>query len=130
MKIHRSLVVLTFALLGCRSSDSSGRAPAPPNPGVELPGDPEVETRLETLSALTTESNGRTLLRMELRNKSGSPIAFDWAVEWFDRTGALIGGSAGVWKPMTLAAGATRSIEVPVPSSEANSWRLRAVRPG
>ena len=130
MKIHRSLAVLTLALLGCRSSTLSGRTPAPPDPGVELPGDPEVETHLETLSARTTESNGRTLLHMELRNKSGSQIAFAWAVEWFDRSGKLVGGAVRAWESMTLAAGATRSIEVPVPSPEASSWRLRAVRPG
>jgi hypothetical protein len=93
-------------------------------------GDPEVEGRLETLGARTTSEGARSVLRMELRNKSDSTLAFDWAVEWFDRSGSLLAGRSRVWRSMKLAAGAKRPIEVPVPSPDAISWRLRAIRPG
>ena len=130
MRFQLSIALLALAGLGCRSSSSHGRAPGVPDPTVELTGDPAVEDLLETVNARTAESNGRALLRMDLRNRSSAPLDFVWAVDWYDRSGGLVAAPARAWTSMQLPAGATRSIETPVPSPDATSWRLRAARSG
>jgi len=125
-----SLLVVALASWpsGCRGPDAGSRhAHASP---TGLRGDPAVESRLETLHARRLESARGAVLRLELRNKSTAPISFAWAVEWFDRSGRHVPGAAPVWAAMELAAGEARPIEVPVPSADATTWRLRAVRPG
>ena len=129
MKHFLTIALVALAALGCRSS-SSGRTPAAPDPAIELPGDPELEVLLEAVNARTTEADGRTLLRMDLRNRSTGALDFVWAVDWYDRSGELVASPARAWTSMKLPAGATRSIETPVPSPDATSWRLRAARPG
>ena len=130
MKFPLSIAFLALVALGCRSSSAHGRAPHVPDPTVELPGDPAVEDLLETVNARTDESKGGTLLRMDLRNRSSAPLTFVWAVDWYDRSGGLVAAPARAWTSMQLPAGATRSIETPVPSPDATSWRLRAARSG
>ena len=130
MRFLLSIALLALLALGCRSSSSHGRAPHVPDPTVELPGDPAIEDLLESVNAHTEESEGRKLLRMELRNRSSESLNFVWAVDWYDRSGGLVAAPARAWTSMQLPAGATRSIETPVPSPDATSWRLRAARSG
>lgn len=130
MKLPLTLVLLAIAMPGCRSAEGANRALSPSESSRELAGDAEVESRLETVGARTDEAGGRSILRMGLRNRSSSALDFSWAVEWFDRSGKLVAGSARSWTRAELAAGATLNVDVPVPSPDAITWRLRAVRPG
>jgi len=131
MKHHsRAAVTLLFALVACRSATKHDAAPEPPDPMLALPGDPDVENSLETLDVHSTGTADARTVEFALRNKSSSTVHFAWAIEWFDRSGARIAGSARVWTPATLDAGAVRTIQIPLPSPDAVSWRLRAVRPG
>jgi uncharacterized protein YcfL len=123
-------VLLLAALVACRSATKHDAVPEPPDPMLALPGDPDVESSLEALEVRSTGTAEARTLEFALRNKSSSTVHFAWAVEWFDRAGARIAGSARVWTPATLDAGATRTIQIPLPSPDAVSWRLRAVRPG
>jgi uncharacterized protein YcfL len=123
-------VLLLAALVACRSATKHDAVPEPPDPMLALPGDPDVESSLEALEVRSTGTADARTLEFTLRNKSSSTVRFAWAVEWFDRAGARIAGSARVWTPATLDAGATRTIQIPLPSPDAVSWRLRAVRPG
>jgi uncharacterized protein YcfL len=95
-----------------------------------LAGDPGVETELETVDVRMSDSGEGRVLDFGLRNKSKSKLSFAWTLEWYDSAGVRIAGSARAWTSMTLDAGATRPIQVPVPTPNATSWRLRAVRPG
>ena len=120
------LLLLVLLAAACRSEPKDKKLPPPPDPMVALPGDAEVEAALETLDVETRESE----LRFGLRNKSQAPLEFCWSVEWYDRTGARVAGSAQAWQAAKLAAGAVADCRVPMPTPDASSWRLRAVRPG
>jgi hypothetical protein len=130
MKITLPALVLALALAGCRSGHSSGRLPPPPDPMQELRGDPSVEGDLEMLHTRPSDSSRGRVLRFDLRNKSSSALRFAWSVEWHDRAGKLLPGSARAWTLTTLEAGATSAIEIPMPFPDVTRWRLRAVRPG
>ena len=129
MKSSTFSIPLALAIFACRAPDF-GRGPASPALLEELRGDPGVEARLETRNARTAETARGAILRLDLHNKSEDTVDFVWAVEWFDRSGRRVARPASAWTTMRLAAGETREIEVPVPSPDATSWRLRAVRPG
>jgi len=130
MKKLAATLLLPLPLQACRSADAANNAPRDPDPMIELQGDPDLEDDLETLDVRTSGSAGSGLLEFGLRNKSSSTVRFSYAVEWYDRAGVRIPGSARSWTPMTLEAGATRPVQIPMPSLEAISWRLRAVRTG
>jgi hypothetical protein len=127
MKVASGLLVLLAS--GCRTGRPVVGAAGPLGPAVELRGDPDVEARLESSGAITSRAGEGTVLRMTIANKSHSTLAFAWSVEWFDRSGKLVAVPAQPWTPMVLAPGASRPIEIPVPTPDATWWRLRAVRP-
>jgi hypothetical protein len=130
MKPHIAALFLGVSLPACRSTDAQQKPAGVPAPMLELPGDAGVERDLETLDARMSGSGGARILEFGLRNKSSAKLPFAWTLEWYDPAGARIAGSARPWMSMTLDAGVTRAIQVPVPSPDASSWRLRAVRPG
>jgi uncharacterized protein YcfL len=130
MKIHHAALVLGLGLPACRSGGAAQSSSAAPDPMVALSGDPAVEGDLETLDVRISGSGDGRVLDFGLRNKSSTKLSFAWTLEWYDPAGARIAGSARAWTSMTLDAGATRAIQVPVPTPNATSWRLRAVRPG
>jgi hypothetical protein len=96
---------------------------------VALPGDAAIEAALETLDVRTSDAIGRPELEFALRNKTDSALEFCWSVEWYDRAGARVAGSATAWHRSKLDAGAVLPCRVPMPTPDAGSWRLRAVRP-
>jgi uncharacterized protein YcfL len=128
--LPRTAALLLLALVACRSATKHDAGPEPPAPMLALPGDPDGARSLEALDVHSTGTAEAGTLEFALRNKSSSTVHFAWAIEWFDRSGTRIAGSARVWTPATLDAGATRTIQIPLPSPDAVSWRLRAVRPG
>lgn len=117
-----------FLLLAtaCRTESEARPLPPPPDPMVALPGDAEVEAALETLDVRTLES----VLEFDLRNRTDAPLEFCWSVEWYDPTGTRVAGSAYAWHAAKLEAGAVVACRVQMPTPDASSWRLRAVRPG
>ena len=130
MKSRSAALFLGLSLIACRSAGSPRGPSGTPDPRIELPGDPEIERDLETLDVrMSGPADGR-ILEFGLRNKSSATLPFAWTLEWYDPAGARIAGSARAWTSMTLDAGATRAFQVPLPSPNASSWRLRAVRPG
>ena len=130
MKLHAASIVLALSVCGCRARAPESRPPPPPDPSVEVAGDPDVERDLETLNIRKSTSGKHTVLELDLRNRSSAALDFAWTVEWYDRSGKRIPGSARAWTPLSLDGGASASIQVPMPSPDATSWRLRAVRPG
>jgi uncharacterized protein YcfL len=130
MKTRFAALFLGLLLPACRSKGTPQESPGTPDPMLELPGDPRIESDLETLDVRMSDSGGERILEFGLRNKSSSKLPFAWTLEWYDSAGARIAGSARAWTSMTLEAGATRAIQVHVPSPDASSWRLRAIRPG
>jgi len=130
MKILAALVLVALPLCGCRSQTAHSAPPPPPDPSVEVAGDPDVERDLETLNIRKSASGRGGVLELDLRNRSSAALSFAWTVEWYDRSGKRIPGSARAWTPLSLDAGASAPIQVPMPSPDATSWRLRAVRPG
>lgn len=130
MKIHHAAFVLGLGLPACRSGGSDTSSHPAPDPMRPLAGDPGVEGDLETLDVRMSDSGDGRVLEFGLRNKSASKLSFAWTLEWYDPAGVRIAGSARAWTSMTLDAGATHAIQVPVPTPNAASWRLRAVRPG
>lgn len=97
---------------------------------VAVSGDPAVESDLETLDVRMFDVADGRVLAFGLRNKSASKLSFAWTLEWYDPAGVRIPGSARAWASTTLDAGATQAIQVLLPTPNATSWRLRAVRPG
>ena len=130
MKIHHAALFLCLGLPACRSGGAEPSTHAAPDPMHPLTGDPSVESDLETVDVRLSGSGEGRVLEFGLRNKSASKLSFAWTVEWYDPAGVRIAGSARAWTSMTLDAGATRAVQVPVPTPNATSWRLRAVRPG
>ena len=124
--IHRLFLVLLLVPAACRTESTARALPPPPDPMAALPGDAEVEAALETLDVRTSGNE----LRFSLRNRTEAPLEFCWSVEWYDRAGGRVPGSARAWQAAKLAAGAALPCRVPMPTPDASSWRLRAVRPG
>jgi len=119
------LLVLLLVAAACRAEPKAPPAPPPPDPMVALPGDADLEAGLETVDVRTTGSE----LEFKLKNKTDSALYFAWSVEWYDRAGTRVAGSARAWHPVKLEAGAVVDCRVSMPTSDASSWRLRAVRP-
>jgi uncharacterized protein YcfL len=130
MKIHHAALVLVLCLPACRSSGAESSSQGTPDPMHPVAGDPGVETDLETVDVRMSDSGDGRVLEFGLRNKSASKLSFAWTLEWYDSSGVRIPGSARAWTSTTLDAGATRPIQVLVPTPNATSWRLRAMRPG
>jgi len=130
MSSRFSLLLLIVCLVAvCRAEHGPASIPSPPDPMIALPGDAAIEAGLETLDVRTTETSGGTELEFMLRNRTDSALEFCWSVEWYDRAGARVAGSAGAWHPAKLAAGALLPCRTSMPTPDAGSWRLRAVRP-
>jgi hypothetical protein len=130
MKYRLAALLLGLSLPACRSAGSSHGPSGTPDPAIELPGDAAIEQDLETLDVRMAGPADARILEFNLRNKSSAKLPFAWTIEWYDRAGVRIAGSARAWTSMTLDAGASRAFQVSVPSPDASSWRLRAVRPG
>jgi hypothetical protein len=130
MKSRIAALLLGLTLMACRSSGSPHGPSGTPDPTRELSGDAAIERDLETLDVRMTGPTDGRILEFGLRNKSSAKLPFAWTLEWYDRAGVRIAGSARAWTSMTLDAGATQAFQVPMPSPDASSWRLRAVRPG
>jgi uncharacterized protein YcfL len=130
MKSRIAALFLGLSLIACRSAGSPHGRAGTPDPTSEVTGDAAIERDLETLDVRMTGPVEGRILEFDLRNKSSARVPFAWTLEWYDRAGVRIAGSARAWTSMTLDAGATRAFQVPVPSPDASSWRLRAVRPG
>ena len=124
-----SLLLIASLVSACRADHGPASVPPPPDPMVALPGDAGIEAGLETLDVRTSETSAGPELGFTLRNKTNSALAFCWSVEWYDPAGARVAGSARSWHPAKLEAGAVLSCRTPMPTSDASSWRLRAVRP-
>ena len=130
LHLHLLLAGLLAGTAACRSHARSARLPALADPMAELSGDPALEADLETLDVRTVEQGDERVLEFGLRNRTAAKLELSYAVEWFDRGGERIPGSARAWTPAKIEAGATCPVRVPLPSPDASSWRLRAVRPG
>jgi uncharacterized protein YcfL len=122
------VALLLLVLLGsCASAKSRGsQQPAGTLVG-ELPGDPDVESRLESLELRTARDGTSRSLEFVLRNKSTENLSFAWALEWYDRGGKRVAANETVWTPTTLGAGASVPVKAPMPA-DAQSSRLRAIR--
>jgi uncharacterized protein YcfL len=129
MSPRRLFLLPVFLVAGCRADHGPASVPPPPDPMVALPGDAAVEAGLETLDVRTSETGGGSELGFTLRNKTDSAIEFCWSVEWYDHAGSRVAGSARAWHPAKLGAGAALPCRTPMPTPDAASWRLRAVRP-
>jgi hypothetical protein len=129
MKPRFYLLSIACLVAACRTDHGPTSVPPPPDPMVALPGDAGIEAGLETLDVRTSDTGGGPELGFTLRNKTSSALAFCWSVEWYDPTGARVAGSARAWHPAKLEAGALLPCRTPMPTSDASSWRLRAVRP-
>jgi uncharacterized protein YcfL len=134
MNPRPTLALLLLLAAACRADREATPAPLPPDPMVALPGDAGIEAGLETLDVRTSGTAGDpangSVLEFDLKNKTDAALEFLWSVEWYDRTGARVAGSARAWNAAKLEAGAVAACRVPMPTPEASSWRLRAVRPG
>jgi uncharacterized protein YcfL len=130
MKLRITALLLGLSLPACRSTEPSHGPSGTPDPATELSGDAAIERDLETLDVHMAGPAGAQVLEFNLRNKSSAKLSFAWTIEWYDRSGVRIAGSARAWTSMTLDAGAARAFQVPLPSPDASSWRLSAVRPG
>lgn len=127
----RTLFLLLLGLLSaCSAEGKSEPPPPPPDPMLGLPGDADVEAGLETVDVRTSGSGAASELEFGLKNKTDAPLEFCWSVEWYDPSGARVAGSARAWHLEKLEAGAVATCRVPMPTPDASSWRLRAVRPG
>jgi hypothetical protein len=124
--LHPTLGLVLALASACRAERDAAAPPPPPDPMVALPGDADVEAALETLDVRTSGSE----LEFGLKNKTDAPLEFCWSVEWYDPSGARVAGSALAWHPAKLDSGAVAACRVPMPTPDASSWRLRAVRPG
>ena len=129
MNSRRFPPLLVLLLAACRADHGPASVPPPPDPMIALPGDAALEAGLETLDVRTSATNGGSELSFSLRNKTSAALEFCWSVEWYDPAGARVAGSARAWHPAKLEAGAVLPCRTPMPTPDANSWRLRAVRP-
>ena len=122
-----ALILAAGSFTGCASARTRDAARALDSPGVELAGDPGVESRLETLAIRVVQAGKGRFLEFEIRNKSSEEQRFAWALQWYDRAGKRIGAATTAWTPMTLDPGASRAVKAAMPP-EAESSRLRATR--
>jgi len=127
----RILLFLSLGVVCACSTERKALPPAPPpDPMLALPGDADVEASLETIDVRTSASGAGSALEFGLKNKTDASLEFFWSVEWYDASGARVAGSARAWHEAKLEPGAVAACRVPMPTPDANSWRLRAVRPG
>lgn len=129
MNSRSCLLLIASLVAACHADHAPASVPPPPDPMVALPGDAGIEAGLETLDVRTSETTAGPELGFTLRNRTKSALEFCWSVEWFDAAGARLPGSARAWHPAKLEAGADLSCRTPMPTPDASSWRLRAVRP-
>jgi hypothetical protein len=122
--------VLAWWTAACVSTASKEKAaPQVVHASTELAGDPLVERELEVLRPRIDESGRAKALEFELRNRSSEKRSFAYAIVWSDRKDQRVGGPQRSWTLLTLDAGASTAVSVPLPADGAESWRLLAIRP-
>ena len=92
----------------------------------ELEGDADLESNLETLVLSTRRERGKKVVELLIRNRSSQPMDFQYAVEWKDASGEIVGGYHHEWQPFRLAATESKPILITGPTPSATTWRFHA----
>ena len=114
------MLLCMFAACAAPSSGESEVLANPPR-GVQL------REEISSIVLGTSEREGRRVVNLDLKNGAERAVHFAWAVEWMDKTGAVLSGTPIGWRPMHLEPGATAPIEIEAPHPRAASWRLIAI---
>lgn len=88
-------------------------------------GNRALDSALEMRNIIRAEQNGLMVVQLDLVNRKGGPLAFQWSVEWFDRAGLKLDYVTQNWTPERLAGGASKTIKIVAPSPEATGWQLQ-----
>lgn len=123
-------LALSLCLTACRAV---GR---PLNSYVITEGRHQVEVQVENRSLENTLSvegviserrDGLLSVQARLRNVTSTQQHVEWSVEWYDRSGLLV-GEPTAWEPLRLGGGEVETLRRTAPLESANSMRLSVRR--
>jgi uncharacterized protein YcfL len=123
-------LALALCLVGCR-------AVGPPlNSYVITEGRHQVEVQVENRSlentisvegAISERRDGLLSVQVRLRNATSTQQHVEWSVEWYDRSGLLVGDPTA-WESLRLGGGEIETLRRTAPTEAANSMRLSVRR--
>ena len=110
-------------LFGC-TSPPSGSVNSFDGKHTEV-GNALLNSALEIRNIVRAEKNGLKVAQFELHNRHSTALAFQWTVEWYDRSGLKIQYGPAHWEPERLAGSASKTLQIVAPSPDADSWKLQ-----
>ncbi|MCY3000762.1 MAG: YcfL family protein [Planctomycetota bacterium] len=124
MKTLSSLLPLALvALVGCTAAPR-GSVNSFDGKNTEV-GNALLNASLEIRNIVRAEKNGLKVAQFELHNRHSTALAFQWTVEWYDRSGLKIQYGPAHWEPERLAGSASKTLQIVAPSPDADSWKLQ-----
>jgi uncharacterized protein YcfL len=137
MKRYARSIVLaltaTGILLACASQPPRGTATntyAGDEGGKleECIGDRDLEARFVMVNIRTETRDDRLRVQFDLKNTTPADLQVEWALNWSDRSGFLVGTNPH-WRPAIVSGRGFHAIQATAPSPEATVWKLALRRP-
>lgn len=85
----------------------------------------DLENSLEMRNIVQVRKEGMLVVQLELANRLDRALSFQWAVEWYDRSGLAIDYGPAHYSPERLSGRQSKTIKLVAPSPEAESWKLQ-----
>lgn len=85
----------------------------------------ELENSLEMKNIVQVRKEGMLVVQLDLANRLDRALAFQWAIEWYDRAGLVLDYGPAHYRPERLSGRQSKTIKVVAPSPEAESWKLQ-----
>lgn len=84
----------------------------------------DLENSLEQRNIVNVRKEGMLVVQFDLVNKLDRALAFQWGVEWYDRSGLVIDYGPAHYRPERFSGRQSKTIKIVAPSPEAVSWKL------
>lgn len=125
-----SLSVAALALLGACTSAPRGtyNSLTGKEGGAEVSRvspNRELENSLEMKNIVQVRKEGLLVVQMDLTNRLDRALSFQWAIEWYDRSGLVLDYGPAHYRAERLSGRQSKSIKIVAPSPEAESWKLQ-----
>lgn len=85
----------------------------------------QLENSLEMKNIVQVRKEGMLVIQLDLVNRLDRALAFQWAIEWYDRSGLVLDYGPAHYRPERLSGRQSKTIKIVAPSPQAESWKLQ-----
>ena len=134
-RTQKRALLTTLALAGALSAAACRMAPRgsynsvesgrPGQDPVQTIGNRDIANSLELRNIVEARQNDLKIVQVELVNRLGRAIQFQWSPVWYDRSGIVIDYGPAHFEPVRLSGRQTKVIKFIAPSPAADTWKLQ-----